>query len=154
MAITNTLCNTILSANFTTQTHYLALHVQDPTNAGLASTELSTALAPTYTRQPVSWSTPSNRSVSNTAIINWVGLPIVSCGYLGAWSARTGGTLLAVFNCANPLTVLTSGGSIYLPVSAIAVTLAGSPDGRVLAVPSDPFKTYVEDPLNPGVFQS
>lgn len=154
MALTNLMANTILTQYFTSASTYLALHVQDPTNAGLASTELTTAVAPAYTRRPIAWSTPANRSVGTTAIISWVGLPITSIGYLGAWDAATGGNLLAVFNCANPLVVATTGGSIYIPIGGVSVTLAGSPEGRQIAIPSDPFKVYVEDPLNPGVFQS
>lgn len=151
MAFTNVFCNTLLSSFFTNSSMYLGLHITDPTNAGLATTELSTVSAPNYTRQPVVWTSPSNRSVSNVGIIAWNGLPIISCGYVAAWDSPTGGSMLAVFPAPTPLAVTTSGGSIYIPANAIVVTVGGSPDGRVQPVPNDPFAVYTEDPLNPGV---
>lgn len=151
MAFTNNFCNTLLQTYFTNGTMYLGLHVTDPTNAGLATSELSTATAPNYARQSVTWTAPSNRSVSNVGVISWNGLPVVSCGYVAAWDASTGGNMLSVFPAPSPLSVTTSGGSIYIPANAIVVTIGGSPDGRVVAVPNDPFAVYTEDPLNPGV---
>lgn len=153
MALTNLLANRLLSEYFTTARTYLGLHITDPTNAGLATTEVTTISAPGYARQSVTWSTPANRAVSNVAIVSWVGLPMSSYGFLGCWDAAIGGNLLAVFTCKDPLVVATSGGSIYLPIGGIAVTIGGSPEGRSVPIPSDPFAVYVEDPLNPGVLQ-
>lgn len=144
MALTNFLSNSILTNRFTNGTTYLALHTADPTNAGLANTELTVLTAPTYTRKAVTWSTASNRSVMNSAIINWSGLPILSIGYLACWDAVTGGNMLAVFPCARPLSVTTSGGSIYLPLHSVTVIIGGSPGGTLDG------GTFSEDPLNPG----
>lgn len=154
MALTNITANAILNQYFTNATTWLSLHITDPTNAGLASTEVSSVTAPAYNRQQVSWSTPANRTVSNMAIISWVGMPISSYGFLGCYDAAVGGNLIAVFSCAAPLEIASSGGSIYIPVGGVAVAIGGSPEGRTVPIPSDPFAVYVEDPLNPGVLQS
>jgi hypothetical protein len=131
LAITNFLVNLILADYFSSgSTQYVALHISDPTNAGLADTELSTVSAPTYTRQAVTWSSPVNRGIYNTNLLSWLALPVVSIGYLAVWDAATGGHLLAVFPAKPTFDVTTAGGSIKIPAQSIAVVMGGSPDGR------------------------
>jgi hypothetical protein len=127
------MANSILSNRFTNAnpSHHLGLHVTDPTNAGLASTELTSVIAPSYTRQPVVWSSPVSRAVTNTNTIQWLALPVVSIGYLGVWNSPTGGSLLAVLACDEPFEVTVAGGSIRLAPETLAVVMGGSPGGRV-----------------------
>lgn len=130
MALTNTTAHAILGDTFTGKTLYVGLHITDPTNAGLADTELTTAIASTYARKPVTFTAPANRAVSNNNELLWLALPVVSIGYLGVWSAPAGGTLMAVFGTtAGALDILVAGGSIRLPIHSIAITIGGSANG-------------------------
>lgn len=130
MALTTLMTNLMLGAFFNNGTHWLGLHVTDPTTAGLASTELSSVTIPTYSRKQITWTAPANRSVVNTAAVQWTSLPVVEIGYLGVWSAQTGGDLLAVLVCREPLLVGTAGASIYCPAGSLAVVIGGSPEQR------------------------
>lgn len=111
--------------------HYIGLHVTDPTNAGLASTEISSVTTPTYHRQMVTWSTPANRAVTNTNKIQWTALPRTEIGYLGIWDAATNGNMLAVMVCRQVLQVANAGSGIYCPPGSLAVVMGGSPEQRV-----------------------
>jgi hypothetical protein len=134
MALTTYMVNQILEARFTDPPsgQYVGLHISDPTNAGLANTELTTISAPNYTRQEVFWSEPINRGVTNANVLTWLALPVISIGYLGIWNAPTGGNLLAVLQCYESFDVTTAGGAIRIPVDGIAVVMGGSPGGRVV----------------------
>lgn len=135
MTLSNLVVNQILSNYFPADaSHYLALHIADPTTAGLASTEVSTVNTPVYARKQVAWSAPANRSVYNSAPVQWTGLPPLEIGFLGVWDALTNGNLLASLACAQPLTVTAAGQSIYLPAGSVAITLAGSPTQRALSM--------------------
>lgn len=131
MALSNYLVGELLTEYFAGKTHYLSLHVTDPTTAGLADTELSPATVANYARKPTGWSAAANRGVYNTLQLSWLGMPVVSVGYLGVWDAPIGGQLLAVLRCADrPLEVPSSGGAILLPIGSIGIVLGGSPEGR------------------------
>jgi hypothetical protein len=118
MSLSNALVAQILNERFTAQTHWLALHISDPTNAGLATSELS---AVNYARQQVNWSLPSNRGVANTNNITYSGLPAVTVPYLAVWSSRTGGTIHAVLECFPVYRTTSNGSTIYVPSSSIVV---------------------------------
>lgn len=148
MALTNLLVNEILVQYFG-GTLYAALHVSDPTNAGLASTELSPVSIPTYSRQAVTWSTPANRSVTNANPVQWVGLPAVSCGFIGIWDAVTNGNMLAVMACREALQITTAGSSIYVPIGSIAVVIGGSPVASI-SLPAAPANGIPNAPITPA----
>lgn len=156
MTLASYAVNQILSSYFPADaSHFLALHVADPTTAGLASTEVSTVATPVYARKPVAWSAPANRGVYNTAPVQWSGLPAMEIGYLGVWDALTNGNLLASLACPQPLTVLTNGQSIYLPPGSLAITIGGSPTQRasslVTLAPDNPVVNTPATPTTPDV---
>lgn len=125
MSLTNYLANFILNDYFTqaTYTPYLALHITDPTNAGLANTELTTAIMPTYARKQITFGTATNRTVSNSIEVVWTALPVVSIGYLALWDHATVGNLLAVFPADPPFNFTTSGGTLRVGISTIVVQI-------------------------------
>lgn len=135
MSLTNYLVNQLLAEYFTTG-QYVALHISDPTNAGLASTELSPTTMPSYARQPVTWTSPLNRAVVNANLIQWVALPVVNIGYLGIWDAVVGGNLLAALECPDPFEIVRAGSSIHLPPSTIAVTIGSDLQGFQIPDPT------------------
>lgn len=137
MSLTNFLVNQVLSDYFTSNgTQYLALHITDPTNSGLATTELSTTSMATYTRKQVTWSTPVNRAVTNTNLIQWQAMPAVNIGFLAVWDAPTGGHLLATMPVADPFEIATAGATIYLPIGSIAVTIGSAIPGYLMPDPA------------------
>jgi hypothetical protein len=148
--------NQILAQYFPADaSHYLALHVSDPTTAGLASTEVSTTATPVYARKPVAWSAPANRGVYNTRPVQWTGMPAMSIGFLGVWDALTNGNLLASLACAQPLVITAGGQAIYLPPGSIAVTLAGSPTQRAASITTlDSTNTVVSVAATPSTLDT
>lgn len=81
----NTVLNTLLGAG----TH-LALFVTNP-NADGSGTEVSGG---SYARKPITWGAVSANKKTNSAAINFTGLPATAINYWAIYSAATGGNLL------------------------------------------------------------
>lgn len=160
MTLSNFVVQQILTTYFPPNaSHYLALHIADPTTSGLASTEVSTVSTPVYARKPVTWSAPANRGVYNAAAVQWVGMPALEIGFLGVWDAVTNGNLLAALACPQPLVISAAGQGLYLAPGALAVKLAGSPTQRAalltpLANPGSVVTNVAATPTTPDLAYS
>ena len=73
---------------------YLALHLGDPTSAGLSSTELSGG---SYRRQRITFAEPvlegTEFYTTNRSLITFIGLPNSVVTYFGIWDAESGGRM-------------------------------------------------------------
>lgn len=69
---------------------YLALFVNDPAPSG-SGTEVTGG---SYARLPITWSTISANQKTNTAAINFTGLPATTINYWAIYDALTGGNLV------------------------------------------------------------
>jgi hypothetical protein len=105
------------TTSMTFPNHYLAIHTQDPTDLGLASTELSGGA---YTRQQIHWTSAVNKTVSNNSQLIFNGLPAATATYWGIWNAATGGQVLFVIPIPTPI-VVGSGGTIIVPTADVAI---------------------------------
>lgn len=120
--MTNALGNSVLTANFTNQAHWLALHSTDPTAAGLAGGEI---MGGSYTRQQVNWTAPSARSVANSNSIVYHNLPGVTVNYFALWTAQSGGNCYYVIDLTAIGRAFTTsvGEMLTIPVHDISITL-------------------------------
>lgn len=116
--MTNALSNAVLTTYFGTVAHYLALHSTDPTAAGLAGGEI---VGGSYGRQQVTWTNPSNRTVTNNNTLTWTNLPAATVNFMAVWTAVTGGTCYYVIPIAG--IAFASGGNFVVPISDIAIVL-------------------------------
>jgi len=115
MPMTNYLAGVVLQAYFTN--HYLGLHDNDPTTAGLASSEISGG---SYARQRITWTAPSNRTVANTNQLVFYNLPACTISYFGIWELATGSN--CVYSLALPTTLTVNyGGTFIVPVNDLAI---------------------------------
>jgi hypothetical protein len=120
MSMTNSLAASILTAYYVTPVIYLGLHSADPTTSGNGATEIAGG---SYTRQRIIFGAPSNRAVANDNQIIFLNLPATTVTWFGIWSASTGGTCRHTIQAGAGLT-FSSGGTLVIPVSDIAITLA------------------------------
>lgn len=119
----NYLVADVLQQHFTSHNDfYLALHTVDPTNLGLASTELSGG---SYSRQKIIFTTPSNRSVTNSAAITFLNLPVGHITYLAVWKlvAANPATQIITSIAVAPFSTTSIGNNLYIPVGDIAITV-------------------------------
>jgi hypothetical protein len=92
---------------------YIALNVSDPTNNGDLTSEV---IGGSYGRQLVTaWNPASAGAITNSAQIQWTGMPATSILYVSAWDALNGGNMyysgliedgLQVVNAGNTVTML------------------------------------------------
>lgn len=118
--MTNVLGNTVLTTYFTNSGHWLALHTTDPTAAGISGGEI---IGGSYTREQITWTSPSARSVANSNTLTFRNLPATTIHYLGIWTAQSGGDCYYVIPIPAPGVSTNSGGSFTIPVNDITITL-------------------------------
>lgn len=117
-AISNYLGNAFLNAYLASKSTYLALHTDDPTVTGDASTELA---GDGYLRQPLVWTAPGSKTTANSNKLTFVQLPAASIPFLAIWDQQADGHMLF---------------SIDLVASGLAV-LHVLASGQVLVAPGD-----------------
>ena len=102
-------------------TPYLALYTASP-NAGGGGTEVSGG---SYARLPITFSSITSGTMSNTASIVFSGLPNATITHYGVLNAATGGTL-KVYGTLNSSAAVRDGDQVQFPVGSITINLAGS----------------------------
>ena len=102
-------------------TPYLALYTASP-NAGGGGTEVSGG---SYARLPITFSSITSGTMSNTASIVFSGLPNATITHYGVLNAATGGTL-KVYGALNSSVAAVSRDQVQFPVGSITINLAGS----------------------------
>ena len=93
------------------------LHGADPGETGTASAEITGGA---YTRKQATITITGNTASLNQTI-TWEGMPAVSVGGVGIWSAQTGGTMLVHLALAQSKTV-TAGDSLVISAGNLAVS--------------------------------
>lgn len=102
-------------------TPHIALYTSNPT----ASDTGNEVTGGSYERQPVTFGTITNSTMSNTAVITFSGLPNATVTHYGIKSASTGGSLY-VYGVLNSPADVRSGDQIRFDIGAIPITLSGS----------------------------
>lgn len=120
MTLTNTVANDILNEWFSSADTWLSLHSASPIAGGLAAAELTVV---SYHRQPVLWSPPSNRTVTNDRDLTFSGLPIASVPFLGVYDALSGGNLLAELPVDPAYKPAQNGSALYIPAHTLVIEL-------------------------------
>jgi hypothetical protein len=90
---------TSMFALITGDTPHLALFTTNPGPGG-TGTEVTGG---TYARQPITFSSIVDNSISNTAAIEFDGMPAVTAPYFAIYDAVSGGNLLAYGPVADPI---------------------------------------------------
>lgn len=108
-------------ALITTGTPYLALYTNNP-GPGNTGTELTGG---SYARQAITFAAPVGSSVSNSATVNFSGLPTSTVTHYGVLSASSGGTL-RVYGELNSSVAVVTDDEIVFNVSGITFSLTGS----------------------------
>lgn len=96
---------------------YVSLHTGDPGQTG--ANEVSGS---GYSRKQVTFSSPTNKTASNSAEVEFTNMPGVTVTHVGIWSASTSGD----FWWGGSLTTakaLTTGDTLKIPVNDLTVTL-------------------------------
>ena len=96
---------------------FLSAHTDDPTPAGLGSTEV---LGGGYQRQPLIFSAAANRAgvSANPQVFN--GMPQCIVAFLGVYSALTGGRMIGAVSVDPPIAIAASG-QLIVPAGDIAL---------------------------------
>lgn len=98
---------------------YIALHTQDPTDAG----NVGEVTGGSYARQNcTSWSAPTTGLTDNGAEVNFAGMPATTVTHFSIWSAVSGGTCMISGALLQSKTTL-AGETLRLPVGDLDVTL-------------------------------
>ena len=98
---------------------YIALHTQDPTDAG----NVGEVTGGSYARQNcTSWAAPSNGLVDNAAEVNFAGMPATTVTHFTIWSAVSGGTPYINGALLQSKTTL-AGETLRLPIGDLDITL-------------------------------
>lgn len=118
--MTNSLAASVLTTFFANTPTWLGLHSTDPTAAGLAGGEISGG---SYQRQQLTWTTPSNRTVSNTNTLTFLNLPAAPVHFFALWTQQTGGAINYVIPLAPTTLTFSSGGTLVIPLNDIVVQL-------------------------------
>lgn len=98
--------NDWLHDKLTVRDCWLGLHIAEPTPAGLRSTEV---LGGGYERQPINFGQPSGRSVTSTNNQTFDGMPVSLVTWVGIWSDRFSGRLIAAIKQDSPQNVAAGG---------------------------------------------
>lgn len=88
--ITNSSANYVLNTLFS-GTKYVALMNADPTQAGLFTNEMS---GDGYVRKQCTFTSASNRTVSNSTNLWWSDLPNTPIRYIAVCTALSGGSMI------------------------------------------------------------
>lgn len=116
-AATDALETQILNLVFPSNQAWISLHGADPGETGTASAEITGGA---YTRKQATITITGNTASLNQTI-TWEGMPAVSVGGVGIWSAQTGGTMLVHLALAQSKTV-TAGDSLVISAGNLAVS--------------------------------
>lgn len=76
---------------FTASATYASLHTSDPGSNGTAEV---TGGSPAYSREAITWASPSNGSVSSSANLVFDVPGSTTISHIGYWTAATNGTFL------------------------------------------------------------
>jgi hypothetical protein len=94
------------SLDFLLASAFLSCHIDDPTPAGLGSTEI---LGGGYQRQPITFSGAANRAaVSNNPQV-FTGMPECTVFWLGVWNGLAGGRMVSAVQVSPAIPVPASG---------------------------------------------
>lgn len=113
--LSNFFGNALLLEDLCRGNNFLALHVADPTAAGLASTQLAGS-----SRQPIGFSLPAGRSTVSTNAQRFPGLPAAQVSHFGVWDDVVAGHLLVIV-ALNPQLLV--GGDLVWPAGEVAISL-------------------------------
>lgn len=115
-AATDALETQILNLVFPSGNAYASLHAADPGEAGTGAEITGGA----YARKQVTM-TISGNTASLASTVTWEGMPAVTVGGVGIWSAATGGTMLVHLALAQAKTVA-AGDSLVISAGNLAVS--------------------------------
>lgn len=87
----NKLGDTLRNTSFTVAQAYASLHSADPGETG--ASEISGGAGP-YIRKAVTLSAFSSGASSNSAQLEWTGMPAVTLTHVGLWDAESAGNFL------------------------------------------------------------
>jgi hypothetical protein len=85
---------------------FLSAHTDDPTPAGLGSTEV---LGGGYQRQPLIFNAAANRAGVSANPQVFTGMPECTVAFLGVYNALTGGRMISAVSVDPPIPVSVSG---------------------------------------------
>lgn len=97
---------------------FLALHLEDPTPAGLLATEMA---GDGYIRQVISFTAPSGKTAVSSNAQTFTGLPPADVPFLAVWDSISAGNMLFIIDL------------VALGFAAVHVT----DQGQVLLAPGD-----------------
>lgn len=119
MAICNTYANDTLNKMYA-GTLYLALMTGDPTQDGLFTQEMA---GDGYVRKPVTFTTASNRSTSNSSVVWWADLPDLGIRYIAVCTALSGGSMISYQSVGTNPIFVPEGQKFILGAGDLAFTL-------------------------------
>lgn len=119
-ALSNWLAGQILATYLQNKTGlYLALHLSDPTAAGLLASE---AAGGGYVRQPISFAPPSAKACASSNPQVFTGLIVMTVTYLAVWDNIAQGNMQFSWPLATPI-VTTASGQILCAAGDVALQL-------------------------------
>jgi hypothetical protein len=96
---------------------FLSAHSDDPTPAGLGSTE---TLGGGYQRQPITFAAAANRAGVSANPQVFTGMPEITVAWLGVCNSLTGGRMIAAVSVDPPIPVAASG-QLIVPAGDVAL---------------------------------
>jgi hypothetical protein len=103
--------------DFLLATAFLSAHTDDPTPAGLGSTEV---LGGGYQRQPIIFAASANRAGVSANPQVFTGMPECVVAWLGVYSALIGGRMVGAVQLDAPIAIAASG-QLIVPAGDIAL---------------------------------